>query len=102
MTIRILLVDDHQIFREALRYLLEKMPDLHVVGDVGDGKELVRLVRELTPDIVCIDIAMPESAVSKQRGNLPQLSLKSGSLHFRRMSMVYILLTCCMPEPWLT
>jgi two-component system NarL family response regulator len=57
-TLRILLVDDHQIFREALRSLLERVPELSVVGD-GDGGDVLRLVQELAPDIVCLDIAMP-------------------------------------------
>jgi len=59
MKLRILLVDDHQIFREALRSLLERMPDLAVVGEAGDGREAFSLVRELLPDIICMDIGMP-------------------------------------------
>jgi len=59
MAIRILLVDDHQIFREALRSLLEKTPDLAVVGEAGDGQSALKLADELSPDIVCLDIGMP-------------------------------------------
>jgi two-component system NarL family response regulator len=58
MKLRILLVDDHSIFREALRGLLETRPDLEVVGEASDGREVLRLARELAPDIVCMDIGM--------------------------------------------
>jgi DNA-binding NarL/FixJ family response regulator len=56
---RILLVDDHQIFREALRGLLERMPELEVVGETGDGLAVFALVSERQPDIVCMDIGIP-------------------------------------------
>jgi DNA-binding NarL/FixJ family response regulator len=59
MTVRVLLVDDHRIFREALRSLLEQMPDILVVGEAGNGEEAIALARQLAPDIVCMDIAMP-------------------------------------------
>jgi two-component system NarL family response regulator len=56
---RILLVDDHQMFREALRSLLERVPGLEVVGEAGNGLQVLPLVTELAPDIVCMDIGMP-------------------------------------------
>jgi two-component system NarL family response regulator len=59
MTLRILLVDDHQIFREALRSLLERDRNLTVVGECGDSRDLLRLAGELSPDIVCMDIGLP-------------------------------------------
>lgn len=57
--LRILLVDDHQLFREALRGLLEKVPGYEVVGETGDGSEVVRLAQQCVPDLVCMDIGMP-------------------------------------------
>jgi two-component system NarL family response regulator len=59
MTLRVLLADDHQIFREALRLLLEKESDIEVVAETGDGTEVPRLVKENAVDIVCMDISMP-------------------------------------------
>lgn len=56
---RILLADDHQIFREALRALLDREPDLEVVAETGDGIEISRLAREHAVDIVCMDVSMP-------------------------------------------
>jgi two-component system NarL family response regulator len=56
---RVLLADDHQLFREALRSLLEKDPELEVVAETGDGIDVIRLTRETSPDIVCMDVNMP-------------------------------------------
>ncbi len=59
MTVRILLVDDHKMFRQALRYLLEPEPDLEVVGETGDGLQVLKLVRATAPDLICMDINLP-------------------------------------------
>ena len=58
-SIRILLVDDHQIFREALRSLLEKEPHFKIVGETGNAFDVVKMVRENAPNIVCMDIGLP-------------------------------------------
>ncbi|MEW6745892.1 MAG: response regulator transcription factor [Planctomycetota bacterium] len=58
--IRILLADDHEILREGLRSLLEKQPDMEVVADVGDGRTAIRQARELQPDVIVMDIGMPD------------------------------------------
>lgn len=60
MKITVLLADDHTIVRDGLRYLLEAQPDIEVVGDAADGREAVKLATLLEPDIVIIDITMPE------------------------------------------
>jgi two-component system response regulator NreC len=57
--IRILLADDHTILREGIRSLLEDEPDMQVVGEAEDGIKAVKLAKELQPDIVLMDIAMP-------------------------------------------
>ena len=56
---RILLADDHQMFREALRSLLGSLPQIEVVAETGNGLEVIDLVRATQPDIVCMDISMP-------------------------------------------
>lgn len=58
-SIRILLADDHTVVRDGLRALLEKQADMTVVAEAGDGRESVRLAGEHTPDVVVMDIAMP-------------------------------------------
>jgi DNA-binding NarL/FixJ family response regulator len=59
MTIRILIVDDHDLMREGVRTMLEQEPGFEVVGEVGDGQEAIRQVRELEPDVVLMDVALP-------------------------------------------
>jgi len=60
VAITVYLADDHAVVRDGLRVLLEAQPDIRVVGDAGDGNEVVRQVARLHPDIVVMDIAMPE------------------------------------------
>jgi DNA-binding NarL/FixJ family response regulator len=60
MNIKILLADDHEIMREGLKSLLEKQGDITVIGEAEDGRTTVNLARELLPDIVIMDISMPD------------------------------------------
>jgi two-component system, NarL family, nitrate/nitrite response regulator NarL len=57
--VRIVIADDHPIFRDGLRRLLEAEPDLKVVGEACDGSEAVKMARQLKPDILLLDLAMP-------------------------------------------
>src|SRR6202158_1173985 len=57
--IRIVIADDHPIFRDGLRRLLESEGDMKVVGEACDGREAVKLATEIKPDILLLDLAMP-------------------------------------------
>jgi two-component system, NarL family, response regulator NreC len=56
---RILLADDHQLMRSGLRLVIERQPDLTVVGEAADGREAVALAKSLRPDVAVMDISMP-------------------------------------------
>ncbi len=85
MAIRILLVEDHGITRQGLRLLIEKEPDMEVVGEAEDGRKAVELVRELLPDIVITDITMPNlngvDATRQIVRDFPQTKVIALSIH---------------------
>ncbi|WP_188624308.1 response regulator [Caldalkalibacillus thermarum] len=58
--INILIIDDHTMFREGVKRVIEMNPDFEVVGQAGDGEEAMRLVEELKPDVILMDINMPK------------------------------------------
>jgi two-component system, NarL family, response regulator NreC len=60
MRTKIILADDHKIIREGLRSLIEKQPDMEVIAEAQDGLTTVNLVQKLKPDVVIMDIGMPE------------------------------------------
>lgn len=67
---RILLVDDHVVVRKGLRFILEREPDIEVIGEAGDGKQAVDLFDELSPDLVVMDIAMPRLSGIEATGHI--------------------------------
>jgi len=73
--IRILLADDHTIVRQGLARLLEDQPDMKIIGEATNGRMAVEMVNDLNPDIVVMDIAMPEmngiEAAKRIRKNAP-------------------------------
>lgn len=58
--IRVFLADDHAIVRDGLRFLLEAQPDMQVVGQSDNGRDAVRQIAELKPDVAVLDVTMPE------------------------------------------
>ena len=58
--IKILLVEDHLITRQGIRHLIEAEPGLKVIGEAGDGLDAVKMAGRLKPDVILMDIAMPE------------------------------------------
>jgi two-component system response regulator NreC len=60
MAIRVLLVDDHQLFRQGLRSMLVADAEIEVVGEAENGRQAVELARQLAPDVVVMDVSMPD------------------------------------------
>ena len=59
MTVRIVMVDDHEVVRAGMRLMLEDNPDIEIVGECDNGQDAIRLAAELSPDVVVMDITMP-------------------------------------------
>ncbi len=88
MNIKILLADDHKIVRQGLRSLIESQSDMEVVGEAEDGRTTIRLVEELSPHVVIMDIAMPDlngiEATHKIVGNEPRVKVIALSMYLDR------------------
>ena len=74
---RILLADDHAILRKGLRSLIDAQPDLEVVGEAEDGRVAVQRAKELDPDVVIMDVSMPEVNGIQATERLKQTALKA-------------------------
>ena len=85
MPIRIVAADDHQIMREGLKMLIADEPDLELIGEASTGRQALDMAGELTPDIVVMDIGMPEmdgvQATSKIIAAHPQVKVIALSMH---------------------
>jgi DNA-binding NarL/FixJ family response regulator len=71
--LRILLADDHKMVRKGLRLLLGEQADMEVVGEADNGREAVALVRQLRPDVIVMDVSMPELNGLKATGKIKEL-----------------------------
>jgi DNA-binding NarL/FixJ family response regulator len=83
--IRILLADDHQLMRSGVRLMLEREPDLAVVGEASDGREAVSLTKSLKPEVVVMDVGMPNlngiEAAQQMTEEDPDLAIVMVSMH---------------------
>ena len=72
--ITVILVDDHQMVRQGVRAFLEKQPDISVMGEAASGAEALRLAAELVPDVVLMDLVMPDMDGVETTRRLKQIS----------------------------
>jgi two-component system response regulator NreC len=95
MSTRVLIADDHKIFREGLRALLEKQRGIEVVAEAKDGLEAVRFAQKLIPDVVIMDVAMPEKngieATRETLEVLPKTKVIALSMHSDRRFVLQML-----------
>lgn len=85
MTIRVLLVDDHAVVRTGLRMLLESEPEMEIAGEAGTAHEALALVAQLAPDVVLMDISLPDlsgiEATQEIKRRAPQVAVVALTIH---------------------
>jgi two-component system response regulator NreC len=83
--IRVLLADDHAMVRKGFRLILEAQPDMEIAGEAGNGREAVELAEKLHPDVVVMDVAMPElngiEATRRLASSSPHTRVLALSMH---------------------
>jgi len=82
---RVFIVEDHQLFREGLKSMLNKRDDVEIVGEAEDGLEAVRRVRKTTPDLILLDLSMPKmggiSVMKEVKRDLPETRILALTIH---------------------
>ncbi len=75
--ISVIIVDDHEVVRKGIRAYLDSTPDFKVVGEAGSGREALRLVTEVVPDVVLMDLIMPDMDGIKTTREIKKISPRS-------------------------
>jgi DNA-binding NarL/FixJ family response regulator len=95
MSIKVLIADDHQIMRDGLRSMLEKEHDIVVLGEAEDGRMIERLARELAPNVIIMDVAMPDlngiEATRQIVAEMPGVKIIALSMHDDRRFVLNML-----------
>ena len=111
MSIRVILADDHTIVRHGLSKLIQQQEDMEVIAQAGDGQSTVELTRELSPDMVIMDIGMPDlngiDATRQIVHDFPQVKIIGLSMHSSKKFVIemlkagasgYLLKDCALEE----
>ena len=95
MKIRILLADDHRLMREGIRALLDKQPDMEVVGEAENGLMTLQMAKKISPEIILMDVTMPQmsgiDATSQIKGEFPDIRVVGLSIHSDRQFVLGML-----------
>lgn len=82
---RVILADDHALFRSGVKRILEEVPGVEVIGEAADGMQLLALLREMTPDLIILDISMPKlrglEAIQQIKSSYPQVQVLILTMH---------------------
>lgn len=82
MSARILVADDHEVVRQGIRAILQARPDWEICGEAVDGREAIRLAKQLQPDVIIMDITMPHVSGLEASQEIAKLQLPSRVLIF--------------------
>jgi two-component system response regulator NreC len=82
MTGRILIVDDHEVVRQGIRTILKARPQWEIVGEAMNGRDAVEKAQKLDPDVILMDITMPEMSGIEATREISRLKLRAGILIF--------------------
>jgi DNA-binding NarL/FixJ family response regulator len=82
MSARILVADDHEVVRQGIRAILQMRPDWEICGEAIDGREAIRLAKQLQPDVIIMDITMPHLSGLEASQEIAKLQLASRVLIF--------------------
>ncbi len=95
MSIKIVLADNHKLMRDGLKALLEKHTDMEVIAEAADGRELLRLIGKLAPDVAVVDVVMPNlngiEAVRQITAQFPEVKVVALSMHLNKQFVVGML-----------
>ena len=84
---RIILADDHALLRQGVKSIIEASEDMKVIGEAGDGLELLNVLKRMTPDMVILDISMPNlrgfEATHEIKASYPEIKILILSMHRR-------------------
>ena len=82
---KVVIVEDHRLFREGLKSLLADKPDFEMVGEAGDGLEAIRCIRKHQPNLVLLDLSMPKmngiSVMREIKGQYPEIKILALTIH---------------------
>jgi len=93
--LRIILADDHALVRAGIRVLIERLPDVEVVGEVGNGEDALKLIGVTSPDIAVLDLGMPElnglGVTERVARDFPEVKVLILSMHRSQEFVIYAL-----------
>jgi DNA-binding NarL/FixJ family response regulator len=92
---RVILADDHTLFRSGVKRILEEVPGIKIMGEAADGLQLLTLLKEMTPDLVILDISMPKmrglEAIQEIKASYPQVQVLILTMHKNAEYLSYAL-----------